>query len=476
MFSSLRARLWVTYMFVALVVLVLVTSALLVFLARNPLLLRESESQLQQAANSLSRLGSDLRESEDLNSAIAQAADTLEARVIVFSNDGQLIADSHSETDPVFETLTFDSQGGNFPQGNSDRGGRQFGGSGQLEEYTDSSGQDWIFVRRNLQGRLTLILAHLRPETPIRALLSDQLFQPVIHAGLVALVLSIIFTFLVTRWIERPLQGISLATENVASGEYSLVKPEGPMEVKQLIQAFNLMSRQVKDSRQSQEDFVANVSHDLRTPLTSIRGFGQAILDGTVEKGKKLKHAAQIIVNESGRMNRLVEELLDSARFDAGTAKLKMEILSLDTLLESLADRFTLQANAADISMEVEFDDLPRISGDEDRLIQAFSNLIENALTHTPKNGQVLIAAQSHDKQVNISVIDSGVGMSKPDLERIFERFYQVDKARTQDQGHGSGLGLSIAKQIIEAHGGQIRAESEEGQGSSFVVHLPIDR
>ena len=476
MFASLRSRLWVTYMLVALVVLLLVTTALLVFLARNPLLLRESESQLQLAANSLSRLGPNLRDEGDLMTLIGQADASLESRVMIFNQQGELVADSQADSQPPFASIEFDSGVGNSgPEGPS-RGGRQGGNSGPLEEYKDADDQEWIYVRRSLQGEFTLVLARLRPETPLRALVSDQLFEPVVRAGLVALGLSIVFTFLLTRWIERPLRGISEATRNVASGEYPQVHPEGPTEVKNLILAFNSMSRQVQASRQSQEDFLANVSHDLRTPLTSIRGFGQAILDGTAGKGKQLKHAADVIVAEAGRMNRLVEELLDTARLDADLSKLRSEPLSLDTLLESLADRFSMQAREAGVRLDVQFDDLPSIQGDEDRLMQAFSNLTENALKHTPDGGEVLIAAAVRGEEIEVAVADTGAGIPAKDLERIFERFYQVDKARTEGQERGSGLGLSITKQIIEAHSGQIRAESSEGKGSRFVVHLPIPR
>ncbi len=448
-------------MLVVLAVLVIVTSSLLVFLARNPQLVREAESQLQVAASSIGRMSPNMRSSSDLEAAVIDADQALGARVLLFNSQGELVADSQADSQPAFESPSLRQQPAN-------------GGPRTLGLLIDENGQEWNYVSRNVQSRFTLVLARMRPSSPLQAILEEDLFQPLVQAGLLALGLSIVFSFLLARWIERPLKGISQATRNVASGAYSQVEPEGPSEVKRLIQAFNAMSKQVQNSRQSQQDFVANVSHDLRTPLTSVRGFGQAILDGTASKGKDLEHAAEVIVAESERMNRLVEELLDVARFDAGTVKLNLERINLASLLDSLADRFSLRAKEAGIQLKVEFGDLPEIQGDEDRLIQAFSNLIENAINHTPQEGWVLISAQDTQGQIKVAVSDTGRGIPAEDIDRIFERFYQVDKARTKEKGSGSGLGLSIVKQIIEAHQGRIWAESVEGKGSRFVVQLPI--
>ena len=170
-------------------------------------------------------------------------------------------------------------------------------------------------------------------------------------------------------------------------------------------------------------------------------------------------------------MDRLVEDLLDAARLDSGTAQFKREKVRLANLLEAVAERFSLAADEKGVELRLDVDELPDINGDEDRLNQVFGNLVENALKHTPKGGVVAIGAESGRAFVEISVSDSGVGIPEEDLPRIFERFYQVDKSRSE--GQGTGLGLSITRQIVEAHGGRIRAESVEGKGSRFLVRLP---
>lgn len=459
MFSSLRSRLLQSYLLVIFSVLLVVTASLLIYLARNPRLSREAESTLTLAANSIGRQSLAIRDVEDLKRVVQVADEAITARVLVFNDAGDILADSREDIEAPFDPIPFSGEHGNRPE---------------LANFTDENGQNWLFVRRNLQGRFTLVLASPRPSAPLLAIFTDEFFLPLMQAGLLALVLSIILAFLMARWIAGPLQGISEAAYDVAQGELSQIEPKGPKEVRNLGLAFNEMSRQVDAGRQSMQDFVANVSHDLKTPLTSIHGFGQAILDGTASNDDDLEHAAKVIVSEADRMNRLVDELLDSARFESGIANLTIEAIRVSNLLEDVAERFALKAEKAGVAIELDFDELPGIQGDEDRLHQVFSNLLENALAHTPKNGRILISASANGAMLDISVSDTGKGISSAELPRIFERFYQVDKARSEGAGRGSGLGLSIVRQIVEAHGGSIKAESVEGRGSQFTVKLPI--
>ena len=226
----------------------------------------------------------------------------------------------------------------------------------------------------------------------------------------------------------------------------------------------------VKASQQTQRDFVANVSHELKTPLTSIQGFSQAILDKATEPAR----AAQIINDEAGRMRRLVDGLLDLARLDAGQAALQRAPTDLGPILQSVAEKLSLRAQERQVTLKVEIATLPIIVADGDRLAQVFTNLLDNALKHTPEDGNVTLIARSDSPSGTVSVVvtDTGQGIPADDLSRIFERFYRVDKSRAA--GHGYGIGLAITKEIVQAHSGAIKAESVVGLGTKFTVRLPV--
>jgi len=251
---------------------------------------------------------------------------------------------------------------------------------------------------------------------------------------------------------------------------------KGPREVQDLVSAFNQMTGRVQASQRSQRDFVANVSHELKTPLTSIQGFAQSILDGTADTRDGQQQAAQVIFNEASRMHSMVLDLLDLARLDAGTADLKMAAVDIPALLRGVVERFTPQAAAAGVSLRIEAGQLPQLIGDGDRLAQVFNNLTDNALKFTPPGGQILLQAGVEESLMVVLVTDTGAGIPPEALARIFDRFYQVDPSRRGGEHHGSGLGLAIASEIVQAHGGSIEATSQVGEGTTFRVRLPLSR
>jgi two-component system sensor histidine kinase ResE len=250
--------------------------------------------------------------------------------------------------------------------------------------------------------------------------------------------------------------------------------PHGPREVQELTRAFNEMNHRVQLSQKSQRDFVANVSHELKTPLTSVQGFAQALLDGTAATAEARQQAAGVIYDEAGRMHRMVLDLLDLARLDAGTADLKRSPVDLAALLNNVGQKFTPQARAARVFITVETPTLPLVTGDADRLAQVFTNLVDNALKYTPAGGQIRLRATPAGPEVWVEVRDTGTGIAPEALPHIFDRFYQADTARAGGKKHGAGLGLTIAKEIIQAHGGTISVRSAPGYGSEFTVRLPV--
>jgi two-component system sensor histidine kinase ResE len=243
------------------------------------------------------------------------------------------------------------------------------------------------------------------------------------------------------------------------------------------------MAHQVRASRDAQRDFVANVSHELKTPLTSIQGYSQAILDGTAAEPEMIERAATVIHDEAARMGRMVTELLDLARIESGQVVMRQARIALGALLENVVERLKLRAAEEGIELSARIAELPPVTGDGDRLAQVFTNLLDNALKHTPRGGKVELVAKpltpsgirrrgkAWPQAVGVSISDSGEGIPAEDLSRIFERFYQVDKSRKRS---GSvGLGLAITREIVEAHGGSIKAESIVGLGTRFTVTLP---
>ncbi len=313
------------------------------------------------------------------------------------------------------------------------------------------------------------------PRVPVLNIFTDQFLLPVLEAGLIAFLLALILAYAISRWVADPLQQVVQAAQAYPSGEIKSLSPRGPHEVQDLTRAFNSMVVRVESSQRSQREFVANVSHELKTPLTSIQGFSQAILDGTADTPESRIQAARIIHNEAGRMHRMVLDLLDLARLDSGTADLKMSNVDVRALLQNIVDKFSPQAQKAGIRLELEVSPgLPVLIGDGDRLAQVFTNLVDNALKFTPPGGKVSLSAVRTGDELALSISDTGQGIPPESLPRLFDRFYQVDVSRAGGESHGAGLGLAIVREIVAAHGGRISVRSELGLGTTFVIHLPL--
>jgi len=219
-------------------------------------------------------------------------------------------------------------------------------------------------------------------------------------------------------------------------------------------------------------DFVANVSHELRTPLTLMKGYGEALLEGLGEDKATREEMVGIMVDESGRMQRLVNDLLDLAYLESGSFKLKMEPVTLSNLLERVGRKFASLAREKNVELRAEVaGDLPVIQGDEDRLEQVMTNLLDNAFRHTDSGGVITIRAYQEGARVKIQVADTGKGIPEDEVPYIFERFYKVEKSRNRKVA-GTGLGLAIAKTIIQAHGGSISVDSKIGKGTTFEITL----
>jgi two-component system OmpR family sensor kinase len=313
------------------------------------------------------------------------------------------------------------------------------------------------------------ILALAVPRTRPMVIMAG-LVAPFLWAGLIALVISIGIAVLLANSAYRPVRRVTEAVDRIAEGRFDYEVPvTGPREIRSLASHFNEMVARIKESQQQLRHFVADVSHQLRTPLTSIRGFAQAILDGTAADSDTRLKAARVIEDESKRMIRQVEELLELSRLQSGQLQMARELVDVKELLLHCREVFSLRADDKHIRLRAEIEPLMPVSGDVDRLEQVFSNLLDNALKNTPDGGEVVMSARNGAaNRVEISVADNGPGIPPEQIPYVFERYYQASGLRA-----GYGLGLAIAKEIVTAHGGKIEAESSPGEGTRFIILLP---
>jgi signal transduction histidine kinase len=485
--NTLRGRLLGSYVLIIGLCLTIVALALFLILRDNPLPERQTMQRLSDIVRAtLPTLNTpDSREDPDaLHTTLSEIAEANEIRTLAVSRDGTVLFDSADRLEHG-SNLTLRAEGTSF--------------RGQQGRFIEPEGQVWLYVSTPLPGRPparpeqqgsnapgeqqppssdgSILFAAPRRRLPALAIFGINLLRPLVQAGLIACFASIVLAALISGSVARPLQRIGQASGAIARGDYDHAAPvQGPKEVRNLARAFNDMIARVKQSQETQRDFLANVSHELKTPLTSIQGFSQAILDGAESDPAR---AARVIHDEAGRMRRMVEELLDLARIESGQVVMARQHIDLTAILNAVAERLSLRAAEKGVNLVTTVPALPNLTGDGDRLAQVFTNLIDNALDHTPQGGKVTVSAAQVDGNVHVAVSDTGDGIPAEDLSRIFERFYQVDKSRARaSEGvrHGAGLGLTITREIVEAHGGVIRAESAAGHGATFRVWLPLPR
>jgi signal transduction histidine kinase len=304
--------------------------------------------------------------------------------------------------------------------------------------------------------------------TPQTATLVQAFVYAMLTAAIVWLLIGLYFAYTVSR----PLVRITQAARAMAAGNYDQVVdvPQGG-EIGDLARSFNYMVTQVRASNQLLKDFVANVSHDLRTPLTLISGYAGSVLDGTARNEAEVLEAVDVIAAEATRMQRLVDDLLQLTRLESGLKKFDQQPVAMREVAERTIRRVTAARSGRTVVNGVRAD-LPLAYADEELVERVLMNLVSNALEHTPAEGSVSVTGSARRGWVEISVVDTGSGIAEQDQSRVFERFYRADRGRSRDTGH-SGLGLPIVKEIVEAHGGTITLSSVPGKGSTFSFTLP---
>jgi two-component system OmpR family sensor kinase/two-component system sensor histidine kinase BaeS len=272
--------------------------------------------------------------------------------------------------------------------------------------------------------------------------------------------------------LTTPLQRLVNASHAVAAGDlHHRVQESGSDELVEVARSFNEMTAALERAEELRQNMLSDVAHELRTPLSVLQGNLRAILDDVypLEKSEIAR-----LYDETRLLNRLVEDLRQLALAEAGELSLNPRATDLGDLLRDTAAMFEPAAEAKEIELTLDIaDDLPVIEADPDRLAQVQRNLLTNALRHTPAGGRIVVTARCAKDAIRVAVQDSGKGIAPEDLGRVFERFWRADRSRSRDSG-GSGLGLAIARSLVRAHEGRIWAESELGQGATFIYELPM--
>lgn len=332
----------------------------------------------------------------------------------------------------------------------------------------------WLFILISTGGLSYALYSLFGSSSP----LIHWIWLPILILVLSLPLLAILSALRLSRGFINPLAHVMAAADSVAAGDFSVRVPEtGRGEFGRLAQSFNRMVEELERATQLRRNLTADVAHELRTPLHIMQGNLEGILDGVYQPDAQ---HINLLIDETRRLTRLVEDLRTLSLAEAGQLSLKLETVDLYELLEDTATSFSGQAEAAGVALSISNSSQAGplyLQADADRLDQVLTNLVANALRHTPSGGKITLSAGASSNEPNsvqIRVADNGSGIPAEDLPFIFDRFWSADRLRQNTRGDVSGLGLPIARQLVQAHGGRISVESQLNQGTTFTITLPI--
>jgi len=351
--------------------------------------------------------------------------------------------------------------------------------TGALEASATLDGQPYIasataMLKRNPLFASYVVLAE--PQSEVASSAASELAPRLLEAGGAALVLAMLLILLVSRTLTGPLTQLASAAEDIAAGNYSRrVSIKGQDEIGLLGSAFNRMAEAVERARRVQRDFLANVSHELKTPLTSLIGFSQALVDGSLLSEAERTRAATIVHEESERVLRMAQELLDLARVEAGSISMHITAVDRGAMLQQELEVVRPRADARHLALQLNVpDDIPPVAADPERLHQVLDNLLDNAVKYTPDGSAIGVVARLSGGAVE-AVVSNPVGLHRPDPDRIFDRFYRADPSRSAAAG-GVGLGLAISRELAGAMHGRLSADFDEAGNLRMHLVLPQSR
>lgn len=474
----MKKSLYSKLMLIMLVVIISLMAVVGAFLMRGVRSFYLSQFYKQmQAVFSSTEIVSDLRDA----AAGADAASRLAERVKAYS--GQLGIDAGNRN---FYILTGDTgayiSGSDTPEnGVAITPNITYAISGR-EGYRSDVSADYMDVALPISGTGGSYIVYIIDNKNTAQELGRDLFVIILEALAVGLVISVGLSLLLSKTLVTPIQELTRAAEAVAGGDFNhKVDNQSQDEIGVLTRTFNNMAGQLEDtlddlktSEQTRREFVANVSHELRTPITSIRSYAETLEEDRGMDADTRRRFLDVIVNESDRMTKIVQDLLTLSRFDAGSIEFSFDTFSFEKSVRDVyaATRIEAQNHRHEFTLEF-LTPVPQIRGDSARIEQVLINMISNAIKYTKDGGRIRMTAGAKDDTVWCTVKDNGIGIPKEDVHKVFDRFYRVDKARSRESG-GTGLGLSIAQEIVVRHGGSIAVQSAPGRGTAITVTLPV--
>ena len=300
--------------------------------------------------------------------------------------------------------------------------------------------------------------------------LSSAINQYLLLGAVLALIAALLITLFLSKRLSAPIHALTVATGRIGAGDFTAkVNSAGSDEVAELVTNFNSMATELSQAEERRRNLIADVAHELRTPVGDIRAYLEAIHDGLMEPNKSNLDS---IYEDITLLSRLINDLQLVATADSGRLGLVRQPEDISQVVSNVITTVRLQLDSKKITIKLDLPKLPQIEIDAQRISQVLRNLLDNALRHTPSGGEITVSIHENSGSIEVSVSDTGEGIPADDLPHVFERFFRVDKSRARHTG-GSGLGLTIAKRLIEAHGGKIRVQSEVGKGSTFTFTIP---
>lgn len=425
---------------------------------------------------------------EELADSLRAAADSDQAvdgiSEILKANIGRLGIDSGTRNYYILDGKTGEYlTGSNDPEGGIVNTANILTAITGESGYKSDAGADFMDVAIPLQGEGGSYIVYIIDNKATVQSLNGDLSRIILQAMAIGLIISVLMSLLLAKTLVTPLQELTHAAESVASGDFEH-KVDNPSrdEIGVLTQTFNDMAGTLEDtlddlkkSEQMRKEFVANVSHELRTPITSVKSYSETLLDDPGMDPEMREKFLNVIVNESDRMSKIVQDLLTLSRFDAGSIEFEFTTFSFEKSVKDVYSAMRLEAQNHEHEFTLEFmTPMPDIVGDRGRIEQVLMNMVSNAIKYTKNGGRIKVTAGAKNGTVWCSVRDNGIGIPKQDVEHVFDRFYRVDKARSRESG-GTGLGLSIANEIVLRHDGTLKLDSKAGRGTVITVTLPVE-
>lgn len=325
-------------------------------------------------------------------------------------------------------------------------------------------------MRGNMSGMMAQRMVDL--DEILQNSFQDAINQALISAGIAAILASLVVSWLISQRIISPIRSLVTLSQRIARGDYKQrLNLNTGDELAELVKSFNRMTEALANTEARRVQLLGDVTHELKTPLASIKGYMEGLQDGVLPATPE---TYQLIHREADRLERLVRDLQELSRAEAGELSMHITPQQLSAIITPVIEHMRPQFNDKDITLHINIaDHLPAVNADTDRTAQIITNLLGNALQYSNQGGDVHINARQQNNAVEVSIRDSGIGIAPDDIDLIFQRFYRVDKSRSRASG-GSGIGLTIAKHLVEAQQGEIQVSSEGiGKGTTFTFTLP---